>query len=90
MPKASTANKTGSAKPRMFVEPRVARQTSHAATRPAAEEIIRLPFETCSSVSQCGHTKPSEYAIASDAGTALPQCGQIRIATLHLEKSKQR
>ena len=90
MPKASMANKTGSAKPSMFVEPRVTRQTSQAATRPAAEATIRLPLATCSRVWQCGHSRPSENAITSVAGTVLPQCGQIRVATLHLTKSKQR
>ena len=40
----------------MFVEPRVMRQTSQAATRPAPEATIRLPFPTSSSVWQCGHS----------------------------------
>lgn len=86
-PKARTANRTGSAKPSILAEPSVRRYTNQAATRPTAVAIMRLPDATSSRVWQCGHSIPFESAITSVAGTVLPQCGQIRIATLHLAEA---
>lgn len=86
IPKARNENKTGSAKPSIFVEVRVAHQAIQAATSPTATAIIRLPSATCSRVWQCGHSRPSENAITRPAGTVFPQCGHIRLATIHLAK----
>src|SRR5579863_565050 len=86
IPKARNENKTGRAKPSTLVEARVANQAIQAATSPTATAIIRLPSVTCSRVWQWGHSKPSENATARPAGTVFPQCGHIRMATIHLAK----
>jgi hypothetical protein len=75
MPKARTANKTGSAKPRIFVEFRVSQYTSPATKRPTVELNMRLQLETASRVWQCGQSMSSEYATTRATGTVFPQCG---------------
>src|SRR5579863_3847491 len=86
IPKARNENRTGRAKPSTLVEARVTHQAIQAATSPTATATIRLPSMTCSTVWQCGHSKPSENAKTRPAGTVFPQCGHLRLATIHLAK----
>ena len=84
-PKARTANRTGSAKPRIFGEFRVSQYTSPATKRPTVELNMRLPLETVSRVWQCGHSISSAYAITGATGTVFPQCRHIRMTIIHPE-----
>src|ERR1700680_3176880 len=86
IPKPRTEKKPGRANPSKLVEARVTHQAIQPATSPAAAAIIRLPSVTCSRVWQWGHSKPSENATTGPAGTVFPQCGHIRMATIHLVK----
>src|SRR5882762_2999093 len=84
MPNARNAYSVGRTAPKSPPEPLERRHAIAAAASPHRVEIVRDAGATSSRALHCGHSMLLEYAAAFAAVISALQCGQMRMATVHL------